>query len=63
MPPEYHWQGLDVLLYVSLARQLTSFGCRMEANYMLENNPDILNALEKMEMKEIKKYRVYEKEL
>ena len=56
-------QGLDVLLYVSLARQLIPLQCRMEANYMLEDNRSILNALDKMGMTEIKKYRVYEKDL
>lgn len=59
--PEYHGQGLDVLLYVSLYRALEPRGIRLEANYMLEDNPKILNALEKMDLKKVKKYRVYSK--
>ena len=59
--PEYQGLGLDVLLYVSIASYLTPLGCRLEANYMLEDNPDILNALKKMNLSYVKKYRVYEK--
>lgn len=61
--PEYHGLGLDVLLYVSLFRSLEPRGIRLEANYMLEDNPKILNALEKMNLKLIKKYRVYGKDI
>ncbi|MBN2657627.1 MAG: hypothetical protein JXR86_11255 [Spirochaetales bacterium] len=61
--PEYHGLGLDVLLYVSLYRALEPRGIRLEANYMLEDNPKILNALEKMELAPVKKYRVYRKSL
>lgn len=59
--PEYHGLGLDVLLYVSLFRALEPRGIRLEANYMLEDNSKILNALEKMNLKRIKTYRVYSK--
>lgn len=61
--PEYQGQGLDVLLYVDIARYITPLGGRLEANYMLEDNPAILNALKKMGLSCIKKYRVYEKTL
>ena len=61
--PEYQGLGLDVLLYVSIASYLTPRGCRLEANYMLEDNPDILNAIEKMKLSYVKKYRVYEKDI
>ena len=61
--PEYQGLGLDVLLYVSIASYLTPLGCRLEANYMLEDNPDILNALKKMNLSYVKKYRVYEKDI
>lgn len=59
--PEYHGLGLDVLLYVSLYRALEPRGIRLEANYVLEGNYQIVNALEKLGMKAIKRYRVYEK--
>jgi len=61
--PEYHGYGLDVLLYVSLYKALEPKGIRLEANYMLEDNRKILNALEKMELKQTKKYRVYQKKI
>ncbi|MCK5249990.1 MAG: GNAT family N-acetyltransferase [Spirochaetaceae bacterium] len=61
--PEYQGQGLDVLLYIHLYRALQPRGIRLEANYVLEDNPHIVNALEKLGMKRIKRYRVYEKSL
>lgn len=59
--PEYHGQGLDVLLYISLFQGLQPRGIRLEANYMLEDNLHILNALEKMNLQPVKRYRVYHK--
>jgi GNAT superfamily N-acetyltransferase len=61
--PEYQGQGLDVLLYVQLYKALKPRKIRLEANYMLEDNYKILNALEKMNLTQIKKYRVYQKVL
>ena len=61
--PEYHGQGLDVLLYINLYRALQPRGIRLEANYVLEDNHHIINALEKLGMSRIKRYRVYEKNL
>lgn len=55
--------GLDVLLYTSLNEALKERKIRMEANYILEDNPYIRNALEKLGMKLIKSYRVYEKSI
>ncbi|MCK5736605.1 MAG: GNAT family N-acetyltransferase [Spirochaetaceae bacterium] len=61
--PGYQGQGLDVLLYMNLYRALRPRGIRLEANYVLEDNPHIINALEKLGMNRIKRYRVYEKML
>ena len=61
--PEYQGQGLDVLLYIHLYRARQPRGIRLEANYVLEDNLHIINALEKLGMKRIKRYRVYEKNL
>lgn len=61
--PEYQGQGLDVLLYLRLYRALAPRGVRLEANYVLEDNFRIRNALEKLGMTPIKRYRVYEKGL
>ncbi len=59
--PEYAGKGLDVLLYERLYRTLKPKGVRLEANYILEDNLRIKNALEKLGLTYIKKYRVYEK--
>ncbi len=58
--PEYHGRGLDTLLYLKLFERLQPRGIRLEANYILEDNPRIRNALEKMKMQLVKRYRVYE---
>lgn len=61
--PEYQGRGLDTLLYLKLFERLQPRGIRLEANYILEDNPNIRNALEKMEMTPVKRYRVYEIDL
>jgi GNAT superfamily N-acetyltransferase len=61
--PPYHGLGLDVLLYLHLAQALSPKGIRLEANYILEDNFKIRNALEKLKLKRVKTYRVYEKEI
>lgn len=61
--PEYQSLGLDVLLYMRLFDSLAARGVRLEANYILEDNLRIRNALEKLGLKAIKAYRVYEKAL
>jgi GNAT superfamily N-acetyltransferase len=59
--PEYHGKGLDVLLYVQLFKALAPRIRRLEANYILEDNLRIRNALEKLGLELVKTYRVYEK--
>lgn len=59
--PAYHGKGLDVLLYLQLYNALAPRIRRLEANYILEDNPRIRNALEKLGMDLVKTYRVYEK--
>ncbi len=61
--PHYHNMGLDVLLYVSLFDALKPRNIRLEANYILEDNLNIRNALEKLDLREIRSYRILEKEL
>ncbi len=61
--PAYQGQGLDVLLYLRLFQALAHRNVRMEANYILEDNLKIRNALEKLGMSQIKTYRVYEKSI
>jgi len=59
------WQGraLDALMYINLHNHLAHKKVRMEANYILEDNFKIKNALEKLGMQHIKTYRIYEKTL
>lgn len=59
--PEYHGKGLDVLLYMQLYKALSPRIRRLEANYILEDNVKIRNALEKLGLDLVKTYRVYEK--
>jgi len=61
--PEYHGKGLDVLLYLQIYKALAPRIRRLEANYILEDNPRIRNALEKLDLDLVKTYRVYEKPL
>ena len=61
--PEYHGRGLDALLYCELYRALAPRIRRLEANYILEDNAKIRNALEKLGLDLVKSYRVYEKAL
>ena len=61
--PEYHGFGLDVLLYMSLYEALAPRGVRMEASYILEDNPPMINALKKLGLVQTKTYRIYEKPL
>jgi len=61
--PEYQGMGLDVLLYIQLYRSLSGRIRRLEANYILEDNAKIRNALEKLDLELVKSYRVYEKTL
>ncbi len=59
--PEYHGKGLDVLLYMEIYRALSPRIRRLEANYILEDNANIRNALEKLCLELVKVYRIYEK--
>lgn len=59
--PAWQGRGLDVLLYLQIYRALGHRIRRLEANYILEDNRRIRNALEKLELKLVKTYRVYEK--
>jgi len=61
--PAYQGLGLDVLLYLRLFQSLAYRNIRLEANYILDDNLRIRNALEKLGMSPIKTYRVYEKGL
>lgn len=48
---------------MSLFEALAPRGVRLEANYVLEDNPKMINALQKLDLRLTKVYRVYEKAL
>ncbi|MEX1376092.1 MAG: GNAT family N-acetyltransferase [Eubacteriales bacterium] len=61
--PDYQGMALDALMYINLNRHLKHKNIRMEANYILEDNFRIKNALEKLGMEYMKTYRIYDKKL
>lgn len=61
--PQWQGKALDALMYINLYDNLAGKKVRMEANYILEDNFKIGNALEKLGMHKIKTYRIYEKRL
>ena len=61
--PDWQGKALDALMYINLYTNLAPKKVRMEANYILEDNLRIKNALEKLGMQKIKTYRIYEKAL
>lgn len=61
--PAWHKRALDALMYIHLYQNLRPKNIRMEANYILEDNLHIKNALERLGMERTKTYRIYEKPL
>jgi len=61
--PNYQGMALDALMYINLYNHLKHKNIRMEANYILEDNYRIKNALEKLGMEYLKTYRIYDKKL
>ncbi len=58
--PEYQGKAIDTLLYRRLYEELFSPELRMEVNYVLEDNERMNNALLKLGVKPLRRYRVYE---
>lgn len=59
--PDWHGRGLDAIMYINLYKHLLKKNIMMEANYILEDNLRIKNALIKLGMIQTKTYRIYEK--
>lgn len=59
--PEYQGRAIDTLLYRRLYEELFSPDLRLEVNYVLEDNERMNNALLKLNVKPLRRYRVYEK--
>ena len=58
--PEYQGKAIDTLLYRATYDKLYSDKIRLEINYVLEDNDRMNNALYKMGVKDLRRYRVYE---
>jgi ribosomal protein S18 acetylase RimI-like enzyme len=58
--PEYQGKAIDTLLYKATYDALKDIKVTMEINYVLENNDRMNNALLKMGVEPIRRYRVYE---
>jgi len=58
--PAYHGKAIDTLLYKATYEALKDMQVCMEINYVLENNHRMNNALLKMNVEPIRRYRVYE---
>lgn len=58
--PEYQGKAVDSLLYRRLYESLFSEDLWMEINYVLEDNMRMINAIEKLDAKRSRRYRVYE---
>ncbi len=59
--PEYQGKAIDTLLYKATHDALKDIQVCMEINYVLENNHRMNNALLKLGVTPIRRYRVYEK--
>ncbi len=62
--PEYRRTGADVMLYERTWTNAAKHGIWWgEASWLLENNPAILNGMEKLGFREYKRLRMYDKAL
>ncbi len=59
--PEYQRRAVDALLYRRVHEVLSPRGgVRLEANYILEDNAAMINAMENLGLDPLRRYRVYE---
>ena len=61
--PEYQGRAIDTLLYRATYEALYSPMIRLEINYVLEDNDRMSNALVKLGVKPLRKYRIYQKSI
>jgi GNAT superfamily N-acetyltransferase len=61
--PEYQKRGVSVLMFRKLNDVAAPGGFYLEANWILEDNALMNNALIKLEFDLVKKYRIYEKKI
>jgi ribosomal protein S18 acetylase RimI-like enzyme len=58
--PEYHGKAIDSLLYRAMYEGLYNDKLRLEINYVLEDNDRMNNALMKLNVKPLRRYRIYQ---
>ena len=58
--PEYQGRAIDTLLYKATYDAIYSDKLRLEINYVLEDNDRMNNAIMKLGVKNLRRYRVYE---
>ena len=58
--PEFQGKAVDSLLYRALYESLNAPDMWMEINYVLEDNWPMVNAIEKLGAKPLRRYRVYD---
>jgi len=61
--PAYQGKAVDALLYRCLFEWVYRRGARLEINYVLEDNVRMNNALRRMGVSPLRRYRVYEGEI
>lgn len=61
--PGYQQKGIAILMFHKLHQALHAKKPYIEANYVLEDNHLMINALRQLEFEIVKKYRIYEKKL
>jgi ribosomal protein S18 acetylase RimI-like enzyme len=61
--PSYQGKAIDVLLYLATYEALKKRGARLEIKYVLEDNYLILNAIIRLKVKPLRRYRVYERDI
>jgi ribosomal protein S18 acetylase RimI-like enzyme len=61
--PEYHGKGIDSLLYRAIYESLYNHDTWLEINYVLEDNAPMNNAINKLNARPLRRYRIYQKEI
>jgi GNAT superfamily N-acetyltransferase len=61
--PEYHGKGIDSLLYRAICESINTPDTWLEINYVLEDNVPMNNAINKLNAKPLRRYRIYQKEI
>ncbi len=61
--PEYQGRAVDSLLYRRAYESLATRRVRIEVNYVLEDNAPMNNALRRLGVKNLRRYRVYEMDI